>query len=80
MRKIQYTAKSGKKFFRIEMDEATYRWHDEDYYGFCIACGEEAMQCEPDARHYKCESCNEDSVFGASELLIMGFILITETV
>lgn len=41
-----------------------------DNHGFCIACGEEAMGCEPDARRYQCESCGENKVYGAEELLI----------
>lgn len=39
--------------------------------GFCVACGKEAMGCEPDARKYRCESCGERGVYGAEELLIM---------
>jgi hypothetical protein len=41
-----------------------------DNPGFCIACGEEADGCEPDARNYECESCGAHKVFGASELLM----------
>jgi hypothetical protein len=41
-----------------------------DNPGFCLACGEEAMGCEPDARAYECESCGEREVYGAAELLI----------
>ena len=40
-----------------------------DNPGFCIACGNEADGCEPDAREYKCESCGEMKVYGAEELL-----------
>jgi hypothetical protein len=40
-----------------------------DNPGFCIACGEEADGCEPDARRYKCEACGERAVYGADELL-----------
>jgi DNA-directed RNA polymerase subunit RPC12/RpoP len=38
--------------------------------GFCIACGEDAEGCEPDARKYKCESCGEKAVYGAQELML----------
>jgi hypothetical protein len=38
--------------------------------GFCIACGEDADGCEPDARNYPCECCGENQVFGAQELLL----------
>jgi len=27
--------------------------------GFCLACGEDAFGCEPDARNYTCELCDE---------------------
>ena len=32
--------------------------------GFCIACG---------AEHYECELCGEHQVYGAPELVLMGF-------
>lgn len=39
--------------------------------GFCIACGEDADGCEPDARGYECEACGAMKVYGAEELLLM---------
>lgn len=41
-----------------------------DNPGFCIACGDEAEGCEPDARKYRCESCGSHAVYGAEELLM----------
>lgn len=41
-----------------------------DNVGFCVACGEEAEGCEPDARNYKCEHCGKLEVFGAEELML----------
>ncbi len=41
-------------------------------WGFCLSCGEQQDGCEPDARNYLCESCEESMVFGAEEILIMG--------
>jgi predicted RNA-binding Zn-ribbon protein involved in translation (DUF1610 family) len=41
-----------------------------DNPGFCIACGEEADNVEPDARNYECDYCGEHQVYGAEELLI----------
>jgi len=41
--------------------------------GFCIKCGEERDGCEPDARKYHCDACGEESVYGAQELLMMGY-------
>ncbi len=39
--------------------------------GFCIACGAEAHDVEPDARQYLCESCGLMQVYGAEELLFL---------
>jgi predicted RNA-binding Zn-ribbon protein involved in translation (DUF1610 family) len=38
--------------------------------GFCTGCGTEHESIEPDARHYKCEKCGQNKVFGAEELLL----------
>lgn len=43
----------------------------DDNIGFCIACGDEAYNVEPDGRKYECESCGEKKVYGAEELLFM---------
>ncbi len=45
-----------------------------DNPGFCLACGEDADACEPDARNYTCECCGESEVFGAEELMMMGVV------
>jgi len=41
--------------------------------GFCIECGAMRGGCEPDARKYECWECGEHKVYGAEELLMMGF-------
>ena len=41
--------------------------------GFCIACGEERDGCESDARNYPCDACGERKVYGAPELILMGY-------
>ena len=41
--------------------------------GFCIACGAEHYEGEPDACNYECEECGKHQVYGAPELVIMGF-------
>ncbi len=43
-----------------------------DNPGVCLACGEDADGCEPDARRYPCESCGKRQVYGAEEILMMG--------
>lgn len=52
------------------MDAVTRRETSLDNPGFCIACGADADDCEPDARHYTCEECEQTEVFGAEELLL----------
>lgn len=44
-----------------------------DNPGFCIACGGDAEDVEPDARRYLCEHCGSHAVYGAEELAIMLF-------
>lgn len=41
-----------------------------DNPGFCLNCGEDADNCEPDARNYVCDACGELKVFGAEEVFI----------
>jgi hypothetical protein len=41
-----------------------------DNPGFCLACGLENDGCEPDARRYRCSSCDTAQVYGAQELLL----------
>jgi len=46
--------------------------NNDEFIGFCLACGEEALEIEPDARKYTCEFCSAREVYGAEETLIMG--------
>ena len=41
--------------------------------GICIACGEEQGGCEPAARNYECEGCEQPKVFGVEELMVCGW-------
>jgi hypothetical protein len=43
----------------------------DDCTGYCIGCGAQASNIEPDARNYECECCEALMVFGAEELLLM---------
>ncbi len=48
---------------------------DDDHAGWCTNCGDWTHDsCEPDARHYECPECEKRTVFGAEELVMMGFI------
>jgi hypothetical protein len=44
--------------------------NEEEYIGFCIACGAEAYDVEPDARRYECDACGVNKVYGAQEILL----------
>jgi hypothetical protein len=59
------------------MTEEEFREADNAFEGRCLACGEDAYGCEPDARKYKCEACEEHEVYGMAELLFMGRIEIS---
>lgn len=44
--------------------------------GWCLTCGEEVDGVEPDARRYLCEACDNKTVYGYEELLIMDLLII----
>ena len=44
--------------------------NEEEYSGFCIACGAAAYDVEPDARRYECDDCGANKVYGAQEILL----------
>lgn len=58
---------------KIDFDDLQEAIH-EGNMGFCVACGCEAFSVEPDARNYTCEYCDENKVFGAEEILLMGLV------
>lgn len=41
-----------------------------DNPGFCVVCGAEAFECEPDMKEEPCEFCGANGVYGAEEILI----------
>ena len=52
--------------------DAVERQHSSlDNPGFCIECGTDQDDVEPDACAYRCDSCGAMAVYGAEELLIM---------
>ena len=52
-------------------DACERRLNSLDNPGFCYECGHEQEGCEPDAQNYRCEECDQHTVFGAEELLFM---------
>lgn len=57
----------------IDPDALIAAVESDDNIGFCIACGAEQHGCEPDMQEGTCETCDEKKVYGAEELLIMGY-------
>lgn len=48
---------------------------DDSMQGWCTHCGKWTHDsCEPDAHEYKCPKCNNNTCYGAEELLIQGLI------
>lgn len=63
--------------FRIPITEDEYFKHLDKHDGFCLPCGDWTTDSvEPDGRDYKCVTCGERRVFGAKEILLMGFVYI----
>lgn len=54
----------------IVLDAAKREMFGTDNPGFCLDCGMEHDGCEPDARGYPCESCGENKVMGAQEIML----------
>lgn len=79
MKTMTYRNKAGRMLHCpvIESDDEMYEVNDSDE-GFCLGCGSTQGCVEPDARRYKCESCDENLVFGFQELLIMGLLKFEE--
>jgi hypothetical protein len=59
----------AKKFSLPRLEAAR-----EASMGFCLACGAEAEQVEPDARKYSCARCGLAHVYGAEEIALRQFI------
>jgi predicted RNA-binding Zn-ribbon protein involved in translation (DUF1610 family) len=56
---------------RISLNALLEACQADDNRGFCLNCGAEAYNVEPDAKRYTCPDCGEPDVYGAEEILIM---------
>jgi len=63
-----------RKDRRLSITEDEFTSESEQGAGFCTSCGETQYNCEPDAREYVCESCEEKKVYGYEELTLMGLV------
>lgn len=61
---------ANRKYPTIEQVEEM----DGEQQGWCIACGEIQDGCEPDAEGYECESCGCQTVYGAAECALRGWV------
>lgn len=68
----KYTNKAGKPRVMQPLKRLERAILADNSTGFCIGCGAERDQTEPDARKYPCEDCKENLVYGAEELVMMG--------
>ncbi len=53
----------------LTIDRILSAAQSDEYIGFCVACGAEAYEVEPDARGYTCEECGAVAVYSAEELM-----------
>ena len=55
------------------VSEVDYLSACHNYLGWCTQCEDFTRECtEPDARKYNCPICEEMTVYGAEEALMMG--------
>ena len=55
----------------ITVERAIRAAEADDYLGFCILCGQEAVGVEPDAQERPCDFCDAPGVYGAEELVLL---------
>jgi len=48
-----------RRHVSITLDRLMAAVEADDNLGFCVACGDEQMGVEPDARRYECDACGE---------------------
>lgn len=67
----QRKTSKGTTYYVFSIEELTEA--DSNSTGFCIACGEESDTVEPDAEMYECDCCGKRRVYGAAQLMLMGY-------
>lgn len=74
MKKQEYTTKAGIKQFMPVL--SVRQMMSRETTGWCLKCGQEVQNVEPDARKYVHARCGEPKVYGLQELLIMNLVRI----
>ena len=63
----------------MKMTQEEYENFSEEYAGYCSKCDDiTTYEVEPDAEGYECEQCQNHSVMGMENALILEKILITD--
>lgn len=57
----------------VTVDRVLGNAEEDDYTGICLYCGEETTGVEPDAERYPCPSCDQPYVYGAEQILLLGY-------
>ena len=55
---------------RVTLEQVLAAVEADDCRGYCLACGSEAYNVEPDGRRIACEGCGKAMVYGCEELLL----------
>jgi len=64
---------------KISMDEAAFRYLQEENAGLCTACASFNFgNHEPDAEDYDCEQCGKPKSQGMDNVMMMGLIHILD--
>jgi hypothetical protein len=59
----------------VKIDENEYNELQDANGGICIYCKGLVWEgCEPDAREYKCQECENNTIYGIEEALLEGYI------
>ena len=58
----------------MKITEYEYREARDNYAGYCTSCDDVTSDSgvEPDACNYECPACDQKTVFGIEEALLMG--------
>ena len=55
------------------IDDVMEKAESDEYIGWCFHCGDWTHDsCEPDAHHYECPECENNTVFAAEEIIVRG--------
>ena len=69
---LTFTAQGGTT---VDLPEEFLTGSSLTDMGYCRACAAEREGTEPDAENYACDVCEQQQVFGAQQLLLMGEIV-----